>query len=116
MKNFRHRNIAQLYSNFVTNDGNELVSVMEICNSDLRKCIEGQNKTPFPFETVMDWSCQMLCGLKYLHEKNMVHRDIKPEVSSSSSRKSYCQLFFNNSILAHVDCWRHFEDWRFPSV
>ena len=80
MKGFCHRNVAQLYSSFITKT--HVVSVMEICQSDLYKCITNRRPDLFPLETIISWCCQIFCGLRYLHKINVIHRDIKPAVSS----------------------------------
>ena len=91
MKEFCHRNVARLYASFKFESDTKLATVMEICQTDLQKLIEKRiGQDPFPLETVMKWCSQMLCGLKYLHGKNVIHRDIKPEV-----RPNPCLVLFN---------------------
>ena len=80
MKSFSHRNIVKLYTSFMSDDESTLFTVMEICEMDLQNFIRERNHVPLPYEIVIDWCCQLLCGLKYLHDKTVIHRDIKPAV------------------------------------
>ena len=80
MKGLYHRNVVDLYSSFYSNDGLELVSIMELCDHDLQYCIKMRENVLFPYEILIDYSCQILCGLKYLHDNKIIHRDIKPAV------------------------------------
>ena len=80
MNQFCHRNIVEFYTSFQTDDGFKLVSIMEICDCDLKQCIQNQNNVPFPYEILIDYFCQILCGLEYLHRNKIIHRDIKPAV------------------------------------
>lgn len=44
---------------------------------DLRSCISG----PLPENEAQVITAQVTEGVKFMHEKNLVHRDLKPEVS-----------------------------------
>ena len=94
MEQFSHRNIVKLYSSFAINDGLELFVVMELCQFDLEKFVQDRNGVRFPIDTVLDFCCQLLSGIKYLHSRNTIHRDIKPAVSPSSSSFVYFYFYF----------------------
>ena len=38
-----------------------------------------QQTGSFPEEAVRIWAAEMICAVEYLHEKGVVHRDIKPD-------------------------------------
>ena len=60
---------------------NHLYIVMEYCNGgDLRKCLTKYNqinKKPFSEEIVQHLMRQIITGLRFLHSKNILHRDLK---------------------------------------
>ena len=80
MEQFSHRHIVKLYSTFCINNGLEIFVIMELCQSDLAKMVGARNGVQFPIETVLQFCCQILSGVKYLHSKDIIHRDIKPPV------------------------------------
>ena len=81
MKQFSHRNIVKLFASFIAQDGTEISTIMEHCQYDLKKFIANRRNVPLPLDDLLTWCCQILCGLKYLHDQEIIHRDIKPEVS-----------------------------------
>lgn len=52
--------------------------VMEKGDSDLRKVLQ-QYKTPLPLYTLMNFWYQMLQCVHYIHSKDVIHSDLKPE-------------------------------------
>jgi serine/threonine protein kinase len=74
----RHSNLPKVFDHFDEAHGQFLV--MEyISGPDLEHLLADRGR-PFPLETVLDWSTQILDALKYLHTRvpPVIHRDIKP--------------------------------------
>lgn len=74
----RHSNLPKVFDHFDEAHGQFLV--MEyISGPDLEHLMADRGR-PFPLETVLDWSTQILDALKYLHTRvpPVIHRDIKP--------------------------------------
>ena len=54
---------------------------MEFCGGgDLKDAIDKQRKTGQPFATsiVQSWFGQLVSGLSYMKQMNLIHRDLKP--------------------------------------
>lgn len=57
---------------------NLLYLVMEKGESDLRKILQGYTN-PLPLYTLMNYWHQMLQAVHYIHTKDVIHSDLKPE-------------------------------------
>ncbi|XP_039209222.1 serine/threonine-protein kinase Nek3 isoform X4 [Crotalus tigris] len=71
-----HPNIV-MYANSFEADGH-LHIVMEYCDGgDLLQKIKLQKGKLFPEDTILKWFAQMCLGINHIHEKRILHRDIK---------------------------------------
>jgi len=82
MRALRHPHIVALRDHFLTEASLELVIVMEFCDSgDLRGEVKRrtQAKPPnlLPEATIMTWFVQMTLALNYMHQRHILHRDLK---------------------------------------
>lgn len=80
LKNLDHPNILK-YKDIYINNG-IIYLVIEYCDfGDLRKQIHVSNTIGkhFSEELILFWSLQLLDGLKYIHNFNILHRDLKTE-------------------------------------
>ncbi|KAI9300538.1 hypothetical protein BJ944DRAFT_291624 [Cunninghamella echinulata] len=77
MEMLHHRNIVQYYGMEVHR---EKVNIfMEYCeNGSLGSLLEAGGRIEAEYY-IVDYAYQILCGLAYLHDNNIVHRDIKPD-------------------------------------
>lgn len=76
----RHTNVVSYKESFIDVVSQSLCLVMEYCeNGDLLSQINANFKSStLPNEDqVWSWLIQCLCGLKALHDLNVMHRDVK---------------------------------------
>ncbi|XP_019380242.1 PREDICTED: serine/threonine-protein kinase Nek3 isoform X5 [Gavialis gangeticus] len=72
----KHANIVGYKESFEA-DGH-LYIVMEYCDDgDLMQKIKRQRGKLFPEDTILCWFVQLCLGVKYIHDKRILHRDIK---------------------------------------
>uniref|UniRef100_A0A1I8FXS9 non-specific serine/threonine protein kinase n=1 Tax=Macrostomum lignano TaxID=282301 RepID=A0A1I8FXS9_9PLAT len=77
LRSFEHPGIVRYFDSFVL--PTSLCIVMEFCDGgDLCDRIDNQ-KMPFAEELIMDWFAQLCLALKYIHDRRIIHRDIKPK-------------------------------------
>ncbi|XP_053186905.1 serine/threonine-protein kinase Nek1-like [Scomber japonicus] len=73
-----HPNIVQYKESF--EEGDCLYIVMDYCEGgDLSKKIKSQKGKHFSEQQILDWFVQICLALKHIHDKNILHRDIKPK-------------------------------------
>jgi len=80
LSSLKHPYIVRYWESFMTD--RYLCIVMDYCEGgDLWQHIAGckRNRTPIIEAQVVRWFTQMCLALKYMHEKNLLHRDIKTQ-------------------------------------
>ncbi|XP_030635272.1 serine/threonine-protein kinase Nek4-like [Chanos chanos] len=91
-----HPYIVLLKESFEENDKTYIVT--EYCEGgDLAKKIKEQNGHPFPEDKILYWFVQICLALKYIHERNILHRDIKPHNIFLTGEGYICLGDFGNS-------------------
>ncbi|XP_037656047.1 serine/threonine-protein kinase Nek5 isoform X2 [Choloepus didactylus] len=74
----KHPNIVTFFSSFQEN--NSLFIVMEYCDGgDLMKRISRQQGVLFSEDQILAWFVQISLGLKHIHDRKILHRDIKTQ-------------------------------------
>ncbi|KAM9709941.1 serine/threonine-protein kinase Nek5 [Menidia menidia] len=78
LSKMKHPNIVSFITSF--QDQGSLYIVMEYCDGgDLMKKIHMQRGLPFSEEKIVDWFVQICLGLKHIHDRKILHRDIKAQ-------------------------------------
>lgn len=71
-----HPNIVAYKESFI--HGGHLCVVMEYADGgDLCKAIKNQKGILFPEQQILDWFVQICLALKHIHDRKVLHRDIK---------------------------------------
>ena len=68
--------LVKCYEAFISNDGNQVIMVLELCKGTLKTFRKELKSDP---AKVLKIFIQCVKGLAYIHRKNQIHRDIKPE-------------------------------------
>nr|KAG5709258.1 hypothetical protein BaRGS_018010 [Batillaria attramentaria] len=80
-----HEYIVSFYDCF--EQRGSLYIVMDYCSrGDLRKVIEKEQK--LPESQILTWFAQLCLALKYVHDRKMLHRDIKPEAETDYQKSA----------------------------
>ncbi|XP_044300103.1 serine/threonine-protein kinase Nek5 isoform X1 [Varanus komodoensis] len=81
----KHPNIVAFYTSF--HEKNKLYIIMEYCDGgDLMKRINMQHGVLFDEDKILGWFVQICLGLKHIHDRKILHRDVKAQ-----------NIFLNNS-------------------
>ena len=78
MRDLNHPHIVRYIESFVEND--TFIIVMEYCEEgDLAHHIKrmSKKKEHFSEDLVLNWFLQIAFALRYIHERKILHRDIK---------------------------------------
>ncbi|XP_075277159.1 serine/threonine-protein kinase Nek5 isoform X2 [Opisthocomus hoazin] len=74
----KHANIVTFYASL--QEKNKLYIVMEYCDGgDLMKRINMQHGVLFDEDQILSWFVQISLGLKHIHDKKVLHRDVKAQ-------------------------------------
>uniref|UniRef100_A0A8C3BCK5 non-specific serine/threonine protein kinase n=1 Tax=Cairina moschata TaxID=8855 RepID=A0A8C3BCK5_CAIMO len=97
----KHPNIVAYKESFEA-DGH-LYIVMEYCDDgDLMEKIKHQRGKLFPEDMILHWFVQMCLGVKHIHDKRVLHRDIKSKnVFLTQNGKVKLGDFGSARLLAH---------------
>jgi serine/threonine protein kinase len=80
MKNLQHPNIVAFKQSFFSEGKRHLCIVMTYCDGgDLEQRLKQQRGKLLREDQVMHWFVQMALGLHFMHEKHVLHRDIKSQ-------------------------------------
>ncbi|XP_018588652.1 serine/threonine-protein kinase Nek1 isoform X4 [Scleropages formosus] len=78
LANMSHPNIVKYKESF--EEGGCLYIVMDYCEGgDLFKRINAQKGVLFPEDQILDWFVQICLALKHVHDRKILHRDIKSQ-------------------------------------
>jgi serine/threonine protein kinase len=78
LKSLNHPNIVTCHESFI--EGTTLCIVMSYCSGgDLHRVLQQQNGALLPEEQILDWFCQICLAIKHIHDRKILHRDVKPQ-------------------------------------
>ncbi|KAM9468979.1 serine/threonine-protein kinase Nek3 [Clarias gariepinus] len=76
LSRMKHPNIVKFRESF--EDDGHLYIVMEFCSrGDLFQRMQEQKGSLFPEDLILRWFSQMCLGTKHIHDKRVLHRDLK---------------------------------------
>ncbi|KAK9822923.1 hypothetical protein WJX74_005108 [Apatococcus lobatus] len=78
LKSFNHPNVVRCKETFT--DSGKLCIVMEYCSEgDLHAALKKRKNMPLSESMILDWFVQICLGLKHVHDRKVLHRDLKAQ-------------------------------------
>lgn len=74
---FNHPNIVRFRESYKTKKGHLCIVMDYADGGDLAKAIEDQRGRYFNESQILDWFTQICLGMKHVHDRKILHRDIK---------------------------------------
>lgn len=78
LSQLKHPNIISYRDSFLEN-GNLYIVMDYADGGDLYKAIKNQKSVHFTEEQILDWFVQLCLGLKHVHDRKILHRDLKSQ-------------------------------------
>ncbi|XP_030633271.1 serine/threonine-protein kinase Nek3 [Chanos chanos] len=121
LSKMNHPNIVAFRDSFQA-DGH-LYIVMEFCSGgDLLQRIRQQRDTHFPEDIILKWFAQMCLGTRHIHDKKVLHRDLKSKnvfltddgtvklgdfgsACTLNSSKAYAQTYVGTPYYVSPEIW-----------
>ncbi|KAL1260402.1 hypothetical protein QQF64_008229, partial [Cirrhinus molitorella] len=121
LSRMKHPNIVAFKDSFEA-DGH-LYIVMEFCSGgDLLQRIQQQKNVLFAEDVILNWFAQMCLGTRHIHEKRVLHRDLKSKnifltdsgtvkvgdfgsACSLNSAKAYAQTYVGTPYYVSPEIW-----------
>jgi len=79
LKELRHPNIVSYKDSFLDKDNYYNIVMIYCDGGDIYSKIKSQKKENFPEEDILNWLVQLCLALSYIHDKKILHRDLKTQ-------------------------------------
>lgn len=92
-KGIRHPNICKYYKSFIFDES--IYWIMEYCDGGTLKerlSLYVKQEIRIEEDLIWYWSLHILSGLKHLHDKGLIHRDLKPDNIFISLKNGLCKI------------------------
>jgi len=79
MRNLCHQYVIRYLESFRDGNNNDCIVMEYAENGELQQYLNSRklNNNPLSEDKVMEWFIQLCLGLKYIHNQNILHRDLK---------------------------------------
>ena len=93
LEHSKHPNIIKFFDFFEESHSSKLCIVMEYADDgDLQQKLKAQPQQQFFDEgNVLDWFVQICLGIKHLHDRKCIHRDIKSQ-NIFLTKDGFCKI------------------------
>ncbi|XP_061638285.1 serine/threonine-protein kinase Nek3 isoform X2 [Phyllopteryx taeniolatus] len=104
LSSMKHENIVAFHEAFEA--GNLLCIVMEYCSGgDMLRRIQQQKNKQFRVDDILKWFAQMCAGAKHIHDKRVLHRDLKSKNVFLTDNDTIKLGDFGSACVLNSDVW-----------